>query len=200
MAGAALGALIGLLIGLATSGVAGSVVAGLVALLAAFFGLQGGSARLPSTTPQRIASFSVAAAITVLAGVAIRATDALSPALESRSREWQAAGFDAKTAGHIVAFERLGVVPGAWTAPEGAIEAASRRTTLKSSVLFAGAAAKSCDALAHRKYPGAHALTRAMNHEEGVWAAFAKAVPSNLPEASRTVVLRAAIALVCEDG
>ena len=38
----------------------GSVVAGLVAPLAAFFGLQGGGARLPAATPQRIVAFSFA--------------------------------------------------------------------------------------------------------------------------------------------
>ena len=204
-AGAALGALIGLMVGLATSEVVGSVVAGLVALLAAFFGLQGGTTRLPAATPQRIAAFSVAAILAVLAGVGIRATDAFAPDPQSRASEWQAAGFDARTAGRIVAFERLGVVPGIWFAPEGAIDAARDRTTNLKSALFADVvadssdvAAESCATLDGHTYTTADALVEALKMENSVWSAFADAVPSDLPEVSRNNILRAGIALVCK--
>lgn len=197
-AGAALGALIGLMVGLAASEVVGSVVAGLVALLAAFFGLQGGTTRLPAATPQRIAAFSVAAILAVLAGVGIRATDAFAPDPQSRASEWQAAGFDARTAGRIVAFERLGVVPGIWFAPEGAIDAARDRTTNLKSALFADVAAESCATLDGHPYPTADALVEALKMESPVWSAFADAVPSDLPEVSRNNILRAGIALVCK--
>jgi hypothetical protein len=197
-AGAALGAFIGLMVGLAASEVVGSVVAGLVALLAAFFGLQGGTTRLPAATPQRIAAFSVAAILAVLAGVGIRATDAFAPDPQSRASEWQAAGFDARTAGRIVAFERLGVVPGIWFAPEGAIDAAQERTTNLKSALFADVVADSCATLNGRTYPTADALVEALKKESPVWSDFADAVPSDLPEASRANVLRAGVALVCK--
>lgn len=197
-AGATLGALIGLMVGLATSQVVGSVLAALVALLAAFFGLQGGTARLPAATPQRIAAFSVAAILAVLAGIGIRVTDAFSPTPESRAKEWQAAGFDEKTAGRIVAFESLGVVPGVWIAPEGAIGAARDRTTILKSALFADVTTDSCHTLNSRPYPDSDALVDALKLESDAWAKFATSVQANLPEDARTRVLRAGIALVCE--
>ena len=134
----------------------------------------------------------------MLAGIGIRVTDAFSPNPETRASEWQAAGFDARTAGRIVAFERLGVVPGIWFAPEGAIDSARERTSNLKSALFADVVAESCDTRTSRTYPDADALVDALTVESTAWAKFAGAVQADLPEASRSKILRAGIALVCE--
>ena len=199
VAGAALGALIGLLVGLATSTVVGSVVAGLVALIATFFGLQDSDARLPSATPPRVAAFSIAAVLAVLVGISMRANDVLAPDIQSRVRAWEGIGFGSKISREIVAFERLGIVPGSWIAPEGAFQAAVKRSERISTALYASQAATSCGVLTGRDYPTASALAKALEVEGGVWKRFVESIPTELSNDVRKGTLRAAIELVCKE-
>jgi hypothetical protein len=194
LSGAALGALVGLLVGLATSPVVGALVGALIALLASFFGLQGGAGPLPAASPLRVLGFSAAAAAALLAGLYLRAGDGLAPTLAERRQAWESAGFEPAAAAELVAFERLGVVRGGWQSDAGGLEAAGKRA----SVLFAGEAAESCDALEGRSYPLAAAYSDAFAAEGEPWQGFADSVPANLSEAERKAVFAAAVSRVCD--
>ena len=194
--GASLGALIGFLVGLAVSEVVGSVIAGLVALLTAFFGLQEGNSILRPATPQRIVAFSAAAVLAVLLGITIRTHDVLAPSLKMRALAWQEVGVDKKTAGEIVVFERLGVMPVSWTTTVDAIQAAKERST----VLFANKIANSCDTLTGREYLTVESLYDALIAEGSIWEKFAVSVPSTLGKEERSKILQAAITLRCDSN
>ena len=192
VAGVGLGSLVGLLIGLAASEVVGTVLGALTALLAAFFGLQGGGKLLPAAPAGRIAGFAFAAVAAVLAGVWLRTADALAPSAMDRAEAWRAIGVEEERVRDLVVFERLGFAPGGVIESE-ALVAAARRST----ALFAGEAAASCEVLTVRTYPGADALASALEAEGGPWGTFAAAVPADLDDPARERVYRAAIDLAC---
>lgn len=193
-AGSSLGALIGVLIGLSVNDVVGSVVAALVALIATFFGLQSGLSRTFASTPNRIASFSVAALLAIFAGIYLRTNDILAPDIVHRAEVWQKVGFQPDIAARLAAFERLGITPEAWSTSAAAIEASTKR----SSVLFASGGTASCDRLAGRSYADANAVAEAMKVEGGAWAKLVDSSPANTPDATREAILRFAIVLLCE--
>ena len=122
---------------LAANETVGLVVGGLVALLAAFFGLNGGVPALPAAPPARTGAFCVAATVAVLAGVTLRALNTYAPDPESMAREWKRAGFDATAAAELVAFERLGIVQGAWSTPTGTLESSQERIARRTTALYA---------------------------------------------------------------
>lgn len=193
-AGSSLGALIGVLIGLSVNDVVGSLVAALVALLATFFGLQSGTSSTFASTPIRIASFSVAALLALFAGLYLRTNNTLAPDIARRAEAWKDVGFRPNIAARLVAFERLGVVPEAWSTSDASIEASIKRL----SVLFASEGAGSCDRLAGRSYADANAVAEAMEVEGGAWAKLVDSSPDNTPDATREAILRFAIVLLCE--
>ena len=118
--GAALGIFLGLLIGLSVSEVVAGIVTGLVAILGTLFGLRSEAAAgpIPGGNGARIAGFALAATLALLAALLARTHGWLEPTPHEIQARWVAAGFSAKDASDLAAFQRLGLVPAGRTAGE----------------------------------------------------------------------------------
>ena len=114
IAGSALGLLVGLLIGMTTSSVVGSVVGSLVALIVALVGLnKDTSVIFTSASAVRLTAFSLVAAVALVAGVAIRTHDLLSPSPKALVAELTDAGYSADEARALARFRNFGLLPAA---------------------------------------------------------------------------------------
>lgn len=210
LAGGGVGLLLGLLVGLSVSPVVATVVGALAALLVSLFGLGlsgAGKKRQPDGEPRqepltsrgrphRMAAFGLLAVAGLGAGLLLRTHDGLSPSVTDQVREWEAAGYPAKTARGIVAFRRAGVVlRGSGVAAVSGEPAASPDRS-GSSLLMAGPAAEECDDLDPRDFGATEELTAAFDRTGGAWRAVALAVET-LPDADQRSILEAAWELAC---
>ena len=194
--GAALGIFLGLLIGLSVSEVVAGIVTGLVAILGTLFGLRSAAAAgpIPGGNGARIAGFALAATLALLAALLARTHGWLEPTPHEIQARWVAAGFSAKDASDLAAFQRLGLVPAGRTAGE------AKTSKAGTGALYASHSDDdACEALLGRRYGSADAMASALNAEGGVWKQLAASIPADTGEAARLAALKAAVAALCKE-
>jgi hypothetical protein len=172
-AGTGLGVLMGLLVGLSASPVVSTVVAALSAGLIALLGFQKTTAGTTKSVLEhgsvwRLGSFGFACSAALLAGLAIRTGNLMSPSIASQLAQLTSAGYSPAEAKQWVAQKNLGETTG------GKQQGSGKGPS--SSVLFAGLSDDDCQTFDPDKWKDREEQLRNLESLKGKYAAFARGV------------------------